>query len=108
MFCYNCGKEIDDKAVICVHCGVAVNERKINKIKREDDKNIDYLSVKTGLGVLLGLFGIIGFIIGILMYPPNTCARKTFIKGWSATVITSIVICILIVFFYFILFVMVI
>jgi uncharacterized membrane protein YhaH (DUF805 family) len=24
MFCYNCGKEIDDKAVICVHCGVPV------------------------------------------------------------------------------------
>lgn len=24
MFCRNCGKEIDDKAVFCVHCGVAV------------------------------------------------------------------------------------
>lgn len=23
MFCKNCGKQIDDKAVICVHCGVA-------------------------------------------------------------------------------------
>ena len=23
MYCKNCGKEIDDKAVICVHCGVA-------------------------------------------------------------------------------------
>ncbi|MDE7452925.1 MAG: DUF4190 domain-containing protein [Clostridia bacterium] len=22
MFCKNCGKEIDDKATICVHCGV--------------------------------------------------------------------------------------
>lgn len=22
MFCKNCGKQIDDKAVICVHCGV--------------------------------------------------------------------------------------
>lgn len=22
MYCRNCGKEIDDKAVICVHCGV--------------------------------------------------------------------------------------
>lgn len=25
MYCTNCGKQIDDKAVICVHCGVAVN-----------------------------------------------------------------------------------
>ncbi len=24
MFCGNCGREIDDKAVICPHCGVAV------------------------------------------------------------------------------------
>ncbi len=23
MFCRNCGKEIDDKAVVCPHCGVA-------------------------------------------------------------------------------------
>ncbi len=25
MFCKNCGKEIDDKAAVCVHCGVATN-----------------------------------------------------------------------------------
>jgi len=25
MFCRNCGKEIDDKAAICIHCGVATN-----------------------------------------------------------------------------------
>ena len=25
MYCYNCGKEIDGKAVICVHCGVMVS-----------------------------------------------------------------------------------
>ena len=25
MFCKNCGKEIDDKAEICVHCGVKTN-----------------------------------------------------------------------------------
>lgn len=23
MFCKNCGQEIDDKAVICPHCGVS-------------------------------------------------------------------------------------
>lgn len=25
MFCRNCGKEIDDKAVVCIHCGVSAN-----------------------------------------------------------------------------------
>ena len=24
MFCSNCGKKIDDKAVVCIHCGCAV------------------------------------------------------------------------------------
>ena len=26
MYCRNCGKEIDDKAVICIHCGVATKD----------------------------------------------------------------------------------
>ena len=25
MYCSNCGKEIDNKAVICIHCGCAIN-----------------------------------------------------------------------------------
>ena len=35
MFCYNCGKEIDDKAVVCIHCGVETKNMKSNT-----DKNI--------------------------------------------------------------------
>lgn len=34
MFCSNCGKEIDDKAVICIYCGCATknqSEQKPNK-----------------------------------------------------------------------------
>lgn len=31
MFCKNCGKEIDDKAVICPNCGVATSEKKKKK-----------------------------------------------------------------------------
>lgn len=27
MFCKNCGKEIDDKAAVCPHCGVAQSEQ---------------------------------------------------------------------------------
>ncbi|WP_334203872.1 zinc ribbon domain-containing protein [Clostridium tertium] len=25
IFCKNCGKEIDDNAAVCIHCGVATN-----------------------------------------------------------------------------------
>ena len=31
MFCRNCGKEIDDKAVVCPNCGVAASEKKKKK-----------------------------------------------------------------------------
>lgn len=34
MYCYNCGKEIDKDAVVCVHCGVAT------KNMNNTDKNI--------------------------------------------------------------------
>lgn len=27
MFCKNCGKEIDDKAAVCIHCGVATHTK---------------------------------------------------------------------------------
>lgn len=35
MFCYNCGKEIDAKAVVCINCGVETKNMKSNT-----DKNI--------------------------------------------------------------------
>lgn len=35
MFCYNCGKEIDDKAVVCINCGVETKN-----MKQNEDKNI--------------------------------------------------------------------
>lgn len=33
MFCSNCGKEIDDKAVICIHCGCTTSNVKDKKNK---------------------------------------------------------------------------
>lgn len=35
MFCYNCGKEIDDNAVVCIHCGVETKN-----MKNKEDKNV--------------------------------------------------------------------
>ena len=31
MFCNKCGKEVNYEAVVCVHCGCAVNESKAVK-----------------------------------------------------------------------------
>lgn len=82
MFCRNCGKEIDDQAAVCVHCGVLVQD-----VNRQNVINsADYNQSKTGMGVLFALLlGLIGLLIGIVIYPAETEARKTFIKGWGIT-----------------------
>jgi len=88
MYCSNCGQKVDDNAVICINCGCAINRpTNTNNTKKE------YGESKALLGVIAALFlGLIGLLIGILVYPDNTVARKTFIKAWIITYIVSIVV----------------
>jgi len=51
MFCNNCGKEIDDKAFVCPHCGVKI------KSFIQNDEPIG------GLGILCFLIPIIGLVL---------------------------------------------
>lgn len=83
MFCPRCGKEVEDDAEICIHCG-----RSLSGKSQTDAK---YNESKTGIGVVLALFlGLIGLIIGVCIYPEGTIARKTFIKSWLITYFVSI------------------
>ena len=57
MFCSHCGKEIDDDAVVCVHCGCAVRPSYISKSGKS--------RIVAGiLAILLGDFGIHDFYMG--------------------------------------------
>jgi len=40
MFCHNCGKEISNKAVVCVHCGVETK----NLSNKNNDKQINIVN----------------------------------------------------------------
>ncbi len=87
MYCKNCGKEINENAAVCIHCGVAVT--------REPKVSEDLCESKTGMGVLLALLlGLIGLLIGFIIYPEGTIARKTFMKGWLVTFVISLAFCI--------------
>ncbi|MGL4849047.1 MAG: zinc-ribbon domain-containing protein [Clostridium sp.] len=52
MYCKNCGKEIDDKAVVCIHCGVPT------KIEAANDNG--------GFG--WGLLGCCIPIVGLILF----------------------------------------
>lgn len=54
MFCGNCGKEIDDKAVVCVHCGCATG----------NSANQKTMLVTILLWFFLGTFGAHRFYLG--------------------------------------------
>lgn len=51
MFCKNCGKEIDDRAAVCVYCGVPTGLNEQAAVAPQKKVNG---------------FGIAGFIIGLL------------------------------------------
>lgn len=71
MFCTNCGKEIDDKAVICIHCGCATAAAKEEKIPNKSMVCAVLLYV---------FFGLIG-------------AHRFYLKDTSAGIIMIILLC---------------
>lgn len=71
-YCTKCGSQIHDEAVICVHCGCAV-EGTVNKNRNTDDELLKTLSERVKIDAIIWLvIGIIQivtgafFIVGIL------------------------------------------
>ncbi len=63
MYCKHCGKEINDQAVICVHCGCSVVEKKeglISEMTEESNRGMITLL----LCFFLGAFGVHRFYVG--------------------------------------------
>lgn len=53
MYCKNCGKEIADDAIMCIHCGVATENN------AKDDGNIGW----SLLGCCIPVVGLILFLV---------------------------------------------
>lgn len=62
MFCKNCGKEVDDRAVVCPNCGVQLAEMDSNKSSNET-------CTMAIVGLILSFFiSIAGLICSIIGY----------------------------------------
>ncbi len=90
MYCKNCGKEIDDNAYVCPHCGV-----KVEKQTTGDDSGS-----KVGWGILSFLIPLVGLILFCMWKndKPATakvcgsCALVSFILGIVSSVIYSVLV----------------
>ncbi len=58
MYCPNCGKEIDDKAIICIHCGCATPNSQIIASPQKS------MALTIILWFFLGAFGAHRFYLG--------------------------------------------
>lgn len=85
MFCRNCGKEIDDKAVICVHCGCLTNsDQTVDEIISQSQEVNSVKTHKQKLGYWAKFFMILScieygfFIIPLLWLIPmfNHLSRR--------------------------------
>lgn len=64
MFCKNCGKEVNDNAVICPNCGVQLAQLKGGKA--EDESKSNSMAI---IGFVLSFFiSIAGLICSIIAY----------------------------------------
>ena len=61
MFCKNCGKEIDNLAAVCIHCGVAVGNAAPAAIgaTSEDPKAFGKAIIFVALGEGIALYGVL-------------------------------------------------
>ena len=74
MFCKNCGKEIDDNAVVCPHCGVSTAK------PSEEKKPVNGLGIAgfviSLLSLWLGVYFCIASVIGIVLSSVGLAMRS--------------------------------
>lgn len=96
-FCRNCGKEIDDKAVICVHCGVPISSKykSGNTNAASQAKNMMYKSAQS-IGAILIVLGAIGVLVALVLciarFSDLQLFHKLLFAGFAEILIVGIAI----------------
>ncbi len=81
MYCGNCGREIDDRAAVCPHCGVAV-------MRSEEKKGVNGLGIAgfvvSLLSLWLGLYFCIASVVGLVLSAVAVAKREKYSLGGLA------------------------
>ena len=86
MYCKNCGSQIDDKAAICVHCGVSVQP--MNAPAEGVDPND---APSTGFAILGFFIPLVGLILYLMWKNTSPQKAKSAGKGALIGFIVSVV-----------------
>ena len=109
MFCKHCGKELNDQAVICPHCGVQVgNFINPNQDNTNNGNKSDNILAIVGF-VFAFLVPIVGLICSILGYKQAKNGAPYKNLDYSGIIVSAValgleVLSVFIVYFYFIIF----
>lgn len=80
MYCKNCGKEIDDKAEVCVYCGVSTQKKEVQE-KKVNGFGIAGFVVSL-LSLWLGMYFCIASVVGLaLSVVGMIMAKKCKVNG---------------------------
>ena len=84
MFCNNCGREIDDRAIVCPNCGVIVNKQ---ALATEQSQSNTFAIV----GFIMSFFvAIVGLICSIIVLKKSP-SLKNIVICFSIYVIIIII-----------------
>ncbi len=88
MFCSKCGKEVNDDAVVCIHCGCEIENKKSSVVNKYDAPNTGYAI----LGFLIPLVGLILYLVNKDTAPLKAkSAGKGALIGFCASIVLSII-----------------
>ena len=87
MFCSKCGKEINEEAVVCVHCGCAVENKRVSTVAA-DAPNTGWAV----LGFFIPLVGLILYLVNKDTHPLKAkSAGKGALIGFCVSIAFSII-----------------
>lgn len=98
MFCKNCGKEIDDNAQVCIHCGVATPNASQSQVAAPQKTN--GLAIAGLVLSILWFTSLIGLILSIVGFQKskteeyNGSGRKIALAGIIIGAILVAILCI--------------